>query len=138
MSIIFFTIMIILLALLNGYFANNLKAMVIKDVAEYKEAKAKWHIVMNLIIITLISCLVISEEVLIKQVEIGLLGLSIHFFLYDNIINLIRGLGIIDFIGTCEGDWDWDCILLKIDSKFKLNYIRIIFLLIAIILYARF
>ncbi len=115
-------------AMMNGYIALQLEQMkAISDVMS-NHYKGEWHVWAGVTVFAVfVSVSILNYGLTIDALKSFTVMLGVHFLLYDNVINLSRGKFSFRFAGTCEGKWDWDCVILKIDKIIPVNILRVLF-----------
>lgn len=125
-------------------------AMELREVSSYKNVENKkkynllWHVYdtieKTIVHITFTALFTIAiNETLLYSVLLLSYGVGIRIFIYDGIINLVRGMGW-NAYSTCDykGDW-WDCFIVKMRdlgiSQQVIKGLVLILSTIAIIMY---
>ena len=122
-------VLVICLGVVNGNIAMQLSYMEATNQEEADHYKGLWHswtaITFLAVFLTLVVFVYYFTLTMLQALV--LMG-SVQFLLYDNVINITRGLPIWRYHGTCEGDWDWwDCLMLRIDAIIPVNILRLLF-----------
>ena len=112
------SLFMVVMALFNGFIANQLECMRYKEgcAGRGNRWKGRWHITCGLI------RAIFSATLLCIDVRYALTYILIDFTFYNAVLNLARGRSFCRFEGVCEkwgNGFDWDCIWIKIQDAVR-------------------
>ena len=137
--ILFWTFFYVLFGLAHGHIAKHLEYMSYSDLASASYWKEQWHTTYFMLRIFLhvsfFLVMLLFYPVLVS-LALFFLSVSIGLLLFDTFVNIGRQRGINwKYLGTCEGNWDYDCFWLKIDRFIPHLLFKAVLVILSVVAY---
>lgn len=138
-TVLYWILFYVILGIAHGQVAKQLEFMSYKDRDNAVKYKARWHTTFAILRIylhvtfpiALISFLPFDQVILLF-----FLSATIGILLFDSMVDIGRGKGINwKFLGTCEGNWDGDCLWLWLDKYIPHLILKSLLVLIVLAIY---